>query len=65
LNDILNAEKKINLDEVDWSQLQRNLSLPIEKRLEEHQKAMELVTYLEEAGREARKKLYEQPQQPA
>ena len=32
--------------------------------LEEHQKAVELVTHLEEAGREAREKLYAQPQQP-
>lgn len=45
-------------DEIDESQLMRNLSLSPEQRLAEHQSALNLVLELEKAG----KKLREQSQ---
>jgi hypothetical protein len=42
------------LDEIDLSQLVRNLSLSPEQRLEEHQNALDLVIKLEKAGRKLR-----------
>jgi hypothetical protein len=52
----INTEQEA--DEVDVSQLIRNLSLSPEQRLLEHQAALDLVIELEKAG----KKLREQSQ---
>jgi len=51
-------EPEFELEELDLSQLMRNLSLSPEQRLLEHQIALDLVIELERAG----KKLREQSQ---
>ena len=46
----------VDIDEVDISQLRRNLSLTVEERLNEHQNALDLVFDLENAGMALREK---------
>ncbi len=46
----------IDLREVDWSQLERNLTLTPDQRISEHQRALELVLHLEKAGKALRER---------
>ena len=55
-NQIIIPVPLLSEDDVDLSQIQRNLTLSIEQRLIEHQNALDLVIELEKAGERLREK---------
>jgi hypothetical protein len=53
-SDSKNEKSKNNFDDdsIDWAQLEYNLSLTPEQRIEQHQRALDLYFALKKAGEE-------------